>query len=268
MSRAGSWMSALAVLLLATGCAGTQTREQEQRLQQAAKYNVQLGVSYMRSGELKLANDKLEKALRQAPDMAEAHNAYAILQERLGQYDKAEKHYRRAVALDPEDSEAHTNFGAFLCQRGRYEEAEEEFRRALDNPLNPRPEAALTQAGSCALRIPDRDKAERYFRRALERNPEFLPALLEMAKLSYAQRRHLQTRAFLQRYEAVLEKAARRNPQLPTTTPQVLWLCIQTERGLGNGPAAEACAQRLRREFPDSREAKLLKESEVDGVRG
>lgn len=266
MRAGGSWAVLLAVLLVA-GCAGPQAREHEQRLRQAAQYNVQLGVNYLRSNELKLANDKLEKALKQAPDLAEAHNAYAILQERLGQHDKAEKHYRKAVELDPEDSEAHTNFGAFLCQQGRYEEAEEEFRRALDNPLNPRPEAALTKAGSCALRVPDQDKAERYFRQALQRNPEFLPALYEMARLSYEQQRYLQTRAFLQRYEAALEKAAKRNPQIPTTTPQVLWLCIQTERTMGNGMAAAACAERLKREFPDSREAKLLEESKRDGAR-
>ena len=56
----------------------------------ASKINVQLGIGYLQQNNLDLASEKLTKALRQDPDSAAAHNAYAILQDRVLQLDKAE----------------------------------------------------------------------------------------------------------------------------------------------------------------------------------
>lgn len=252
----------LAMLAVVAGCASPEMRKQEEQLKQAARYNVQLGVTYLRNNELQLANAKLEKALEQDPDLADAHNAYAILQERLGQSDKAEKHYRKALDLAPTDSETRNNYASFLCRLDRLEEADVQFNKALENPLYRRPESALTNAGVCALKVPNQDEAERYFRRALEHNPEFVPALYEMAQLSFNDKNYLQTRAYIQRYEAALEKLAQTNPQIPKTSPQILWLCVRAEDAMGNPAASRACAQRLKDLFPDSREAADLMEWE------
>lgn len=269
-SRIAGWLACIVVLLIASGCASQKTLQGEANLRQAARYNVQLGANYLRENDLQKANDKLEKALEQDPELADAHHVYAILQERLGQNGKAEEHYRKAIELadSGKASDAHNNYGSFLCKLGRIDDAEEQYRKAVENPLYSRPEVTLTNAGSCALRKPDEAAAERFFREALERNPEYRPALYEMAKLSYDRGRYLQTRAYIQRYEAVLTKMASRNPQIPTTTPEILWLCIQAERAMGNGIAAQTCAERLIATFPESREATQLMESERYGRGG
>lgn len=69
--------------------------------EKASAVNVQLGIGYLQQSKLDLASDKLTKAVRQDPNSAVAHNAYAILQERLEQYDLAEFHYEKATKLDP-----------------------------------------------------------------------------------------------------------------------------------------------------------------------
>jgi type IV pilus assembly protein PilF len=263
-----SWLrlpliAALAALVL--GCTTAETRQQEKRDREAAQFNVQLGISYMRQNSLEQADEKLAKALEQDPDLPAAHNAYAVLQERLGEFDRAERHYRRAIELDPKDSEARSNFGAFLCRLGRPDEAQRQFEAAWSNPLYSRPEAVFTTAGICAVGTGDEARAEEYLRRALDRNPDYLPALYEMAGLTFREERYLQTRAYVQRYDAALAEAARRNPQLPKANAQMLWLCVQAERQLGNASAAQSCAQRLKNQFPESRQTTQLLELERNG---
>ena len=124
-------------------------------------------MGYLKQNNLEFASQKLDKALRQDPNSAAAHNAYAILQERLQQNDKAEYHYHRATEIDPGNSEAANNYGAFLCRNKREAESEEYFLQALDNPLYKTPEFAYTNAAICLIRIDRRDKAREYLEKAL-----------------------------------------------------------------------------------------------------
>ena len=259
--RYGPWLVVFLVAV-AQGCSTPETREQQKRDKEAAQYNVQLGISYMRDNNLEEAEEKLAKALAQDPDLPAAHNTYAVLKEQLGERDLADRHYRRAIELDPKDSEARTNYGAFLCRLGRSDDAQEQFERAWSNPLYSRPEAVFTTAGVCALGTGDESKAEDFIRRALDRNPDYLPALFEMANLTFKKEHYLQTRAYVQRYEAALTEAGRRNPQLPKSNPQILWLCVQAERALKNYQAAQSCALKLKNQFPDSRQTARLLELE------
>lgn len=244
--------SSILVILLVIGCAGQEYRHQEEtRSTQAAEINVQLGVNYMGKGDLELASIKLERALQQDPNLASAHWTYALLQMRLKQDALAEKHFRKAIALDPEDSMAHTNYGVFLCKHKRLQAADEQFLKALDNPLYKFPETAYTAAGQCIQRVPNEEKAEAYFRAALEENPHYPAALYQMAKLGVQQERWLQARAYLQRYSAVA-----------TQNAKTLWLGVQTERALGNLDAAASYALQLKNLYPQSEETALLLESE------
>ena len=56
----------LLLLALLTGCASTSAVDQDaqrQRLHQAAKTNVQLGIEYMREGDIEMYLAKFENAL-------------------------------------------------------------------------------------------------------------------------------------------------------------------------------------------------------------
>ncbi|PUE00444.1 MAG: type IV pilus biogenesis/stability protein PilW [Candidatus Sedimenticola endophacoides] len=254
------------VLLLLGGCQSTPSRpgggvvdledstgEMGEAVQRtgAGDIYVRLAVAYLNEGRLDVALQKAKTALQVEPGNAEAHNVVALIYGRLGEKGLAERHYREGLNIRPRNSYLRNAYGTFLCQEGRFDEADQQFSQALENPLYQTPEVALSNAGICARRIPDDSRAERYLRRALEANPRFAPALIQMGQLSYDNGDHLMARGYLQRYQAVAQ-----------ATAASLWLGIRTERELGDRNAVASYSMALRNNYPDSREAQLLRESE------
>jgi type IV pilus assembly protein PilF len=237
------------VLLVAVALAGCVTAPRDTRVsdKDAARFNVQLGMNYLQRGDLEGAREKLERALQQDPSLPGAHAALGILYERAGDPRRAKDHLRRAVRLAPEDPNMLNNLGGFLCRHGEPGEGIRHFESAATNAYYRTPEMALANAGVCARTIPDLKAAENYFRRALDLNRNHAESLLQLADLSLEVERGLQARAFLQRYEAV-----------GPTTPYSLRLGHRVEIAQGDQRAAAAYASRLRKEFPDSREARDL----------
>jgi len=235
----------LAVALLA-GCM-TTTQDSQVSKKDAARFNVQLGMNYLQRGDLEGAREKLERAAQQDPNLPSAHAALGILYERAGDPRRAQDHLRRATRLSPDDPSMLNNYGGFLCRQGDYREGIRHFEMAAGNAYYRSPEVALANAGVCARSIPDLDLAENYFRRALEVNRNYAEALLQLADLSLEQERALQARAFLQRYEAV-----------GPVTAYSLELGQRIETAAGDRRAAREYAERLRKEFPDSRESRGL----------
>lgn len=221
----------------------------------AAQYNMQLGVDYLQRGKLELAKDKLERALEQDPKLPQAHTAMALLYEQLGQADRADKHYRQALSLST-DAAMHNNYGVFLCRQGKREKAEEHFLEAIGDRLYATPEAALTNLGFCLRQDGEFERAEEYFRQALRRDPRFPDALWQMANVAYEQGNYLQARAFLQRYA---EKASEGS--------SALWLGMLIEQELEDDAAVEDYEQRLKRDYPESVHTRQLLEQERDGKR-
>jgi len=243
-----------AVLLLAA-CENSAVRDSKTALpkqsqNQLAQINTQLGIGYMREGNLKLAWQKLERALQEDPNFSTAHNAMGLLQQRLGDTAKAEEHFKTAVSLNPSDSAAQTNYGSLLCSTGRYQEGVQRFLNALKNSLYDRPEVAYNNAGLCTLSTGDFVTAERYFRAALERNPKIPAALLNMSELSFKKQNYLPARAYIERYQEVGKQTAKS-----------LWLAVRIERKLGDKRTARHYALILGKQFPDSRETGLLLDS-------
>ncbi len=87
--------------------------------------------------------------------------------------------------LAPDDLGVQNNFGRFLCERGEFEDGMALLKKASSNPLNDRQWLALTNAGRCQMAMEQKQKAEAYFRQALQLNNAYAPALLEMQKIAY-----------------------------------------------------------------------------------
>ncbi len=209
----------------------------------ASAINVQLGMGYFRQNNMELASQKLHKALDQNPDSASAHNAFAILQERLLQNDKAEYHYKRATELDSGNSEAANNYGAFLCRNNRQAESEKYFLKALDNPLYKTPEFAYTNAAICLLHINQRERAKDYLRKALAARSNFSTALISMARLLFEDEDYANTKIYLDRFHRATEPTA-----------NSLWLAIRTELQMDSNRDVKELSQQLKTKFPDSKE--------------
>ncbi len=237
------------------GAKGTRTGEsqfadeqpREHYINSAAYINVQLGVGYMKEGNYGIALSKLKKALAQNPNLAITHSTIAVLYERLGENSVAESHYQRSIELDANDARLRNNYGQFLCKHHNELQGIKQFDIAASNPLYQTPFMPLTNAGLCAIRINEDVMAENYLRRALEKNSRMVPALSGMLQLSVKQGKHLQGKAYLQRYTALAKHNA-----------DTLWSGYQIEKHLGDKQAAANYAVRLKSRFPDSAQTKLL----------
>lgn len=244
-------LAALAIVAsswLAAGCvtvpeAGSLPPRDAPNMVEASRINTDLGIDYMRKGQVEAAIDKLSRAIQQNPQNAQAHAAYAIILGRRGDPANADAEFKRALSL-VNDPATRNNYGVFLCGQKRFDEAEAMFMQAIADKAYRNPEAAWANAGQCARRVPDLAKSERYFREALQVRPDFPDALEQMAWISLQQKDFLRARAFLQRYEKV-----------GPATPETLWIGAQTEAALGDNAAAQTYANRLREQFPESDES-------------
>lgn len=245
----------IALLALAlTGCVTTTTGSQPVPgvPKEAAEYNMQLGIGYLRQNKPQLARTKLETAIKLDPDLATAHAALGVVFERLEDPAGAERHYKRAVDLEPQNPDNLNALAVFTCQRKREpREALQLFDRALAIPLSVSAanRAMLnTNAGTCAKAI-DLLLAERYLRAALIENPDYSDALFQLAEITLEGGAALQARAFIERYMATTQPS-----------PAGLWLGVRIERALNDPVAARKYGEALQKQFPGSGEARQLAE--------
>jgi type IV pilus assembly protein PilF len=238
------------VLAVIAGCTSNDhvTTPQPER---AAEINLELGIDYLRKGNLQQAKDKIDRSLEQNPRSAKAQSVAGMLYDRLGETSKADGHYQRAVSLEPNNPDIKNNFAVYQCQKKRFDRGEKLALEAAANPLYKTPEIALLNAGNCARGAGELQRAEETYRRALTIKPRFGEALFQMADLEYQQKDYMSARGFLERYLEV-----------GRTSPATLWLGVRIERGLGNKAQAQHYAQRLKSEYPSAIQTRELLESE------
>jgi type IV pilus assembly protein PilF len=239
-----------------SGCAQTYESggplSTSQRSNEVAEANLNLGIAYLQRGEYEKSLEKLNKALSADPNYTPTLNALGLLYQSLGKPVEAEDYFKRALSRNAKDPSTLNNYGQFLCANNRYDQAQETFMKAASNPLYETPEISITNAGTCALRNNQPDIAEQHFRNALDKNPVVPIALIQMSRLSYDQGNYLSARGYLQRYLEVARHTA-----------GSLWLGIQVEQQLGDKDTLSSYALSLKNNFPDSKEAELLRESGI-----
>lgn len=216
--------------------------------QEKAALNLQMGVRYLEMNMLEVAQEKLETAYRLDSSNPEVLNALAVFYERLKNDEKAADFYQAALDNDPGNYSIKNNYGHFLCERGKREKGMVLLQEAYQSPMNQRQWLAMTNIGICLQQQNDKQQSEMFFRRALEANSEYTPALLEMLKISYHGQQYMSARAFLERLLSASKPS-----------PETLWFGFQTERALGNRQAAEGYKEQLLTSFPTSTEAQQVK---------
>jgi type IV pilus assembly protein PilF len=232
-------------------CVTEDPDRQEVSMDDAALLNAQLGIEYMRQGNLKAGQEKIAKALQQNPRTAETQMAAAMLADRLGEDKQAQEHFEKALRYGPNNPDVLNNFAVFLCRKGDKSRGVQYFLRAAASPLYGTPQAAYTNAGYCALADGKSTDAEAYFRQALSYNQNLPGALLPMAEIYHEMGNNLQARAFLQRYL-----------QVGPTDAQVLWLGYRIERAMGDTASAQKYAERLKTEYTTSVQTRDLLRAE------
>jgi len=253
----------LTALLFITGCSSSggtaggdgDAEETELLIQQKgnrlAETNVKLGVGYFQQGNYEYALVKFRKALEIDDNLPNGHYAIALLYERLGKPNTAVKHFERAIEINPQYSDAYNAYAAFLCRKKQYEGADKRFKKALENPLYRSHALVRLNAGLCAMRAGNPQRAENYFRSLLKANPKHATALFQMAKINLEAKQYLKARGYIQRFGLVSKHTA-----------QSLLVGLKIERVLGGRDDLAKYALLLQHKFPDSDEAQELLASE------
>ena len=248
-------LSAAALLGACVTSSNSPFQSDKVSMKQAAQDNVALGIQYMKAGNRNAAMEKVQKAISEDPDSANAYTAEALIYNADGEPDKARDAYKTAMRKAPDDPEIKNNYAIFLCQHGQAKESIDYFITAANNPRYSTPDGAYANAGLCATLIPDLALAEQYFRKALVMNPNMPEPLFQLAEISYNQKKYLSARAFIQRF----------NSLVPASRPDVLLLGVNNERALGNQQGAADYAKQLLKLYPTSQQAQQLNQTVPHG---
>ena len=236
-----------AAALLAGVLAGCANQQAVQQRHDAAIYNTELGIAYMRRGQLAIAQTRLDLALKENPDDPDVRSARGLLFARLGDAQQADHEFRAALRLAPKNPDFQNNYAIYLCSVGRIDDGVQTFLRAARNPLYVTPELAYDNAGVC-LRSAHRDiAAQQMFSDALTIRPNFPQALWEIADLDFSHGRLEQARKEIDGYLAANQE-----------TPDLLLLAVKVTRAQGDRLDAELYARKLQLDFPDSAQARAL----------
>ena len=215
----------------------------------ASNYNMQLGMAYLNQGDLGLAKEKLDRAVAENPGDPNVHSAMAMLQDRLGHPELADKEFKAALNLGPRSPDILNNYAVYLCRTGRTDEGVKSFEEAAHNALYRTPEAAYTNAGVC-LRGAKRDtQAGMSFQRALQVKPNFAEAAYQLADLDFQRGEAQDARDTVDRFMSSFD-----------ATPDLLLLGVRITRKQGDRLAEEKFARKLRLDFPGSDQARALAE--------
>lgn len=252
LARLRRFLVMLVSSIVVFGCVSTTTGGPEKKpdMAEAASINFQLAIEYFQSGNYELARDRLMLSTEQDPTQGVVWSTLATTYEQLGNLRLAEEAHGKALRAGPRSFDVQNSYAVFLCRQERYEDAQKQFEKSISGVTNDNPELMMTNAGVCMMQKPDYEKAEDFFRRALERQANHPEALLQMALLKFQTEDNLGARAFLQRYNQT-------NPPSPGT----LYLCVLIEEKMGDDRARLDCADELLKTYPESEESRRILES-------
>lgn len=217
----------------------------------ASEARISLGLGYLEEGNMVKARENLEMAVKYAPFYYRALNSVAYYYQRVGEYELAEKAYEDALDSSPKNGDVLNNYGAFLCRQGEYNKADEFFNRAIEQPYYYLVAASYENAGLCALKSGDKDKAKYYFSRALDHDPSRSQSLLQLAELEIEKDEFSNARVRLLKFN-------KRYGYRPVS----LGLLIKLENKANNPELVSKYGNILKTKYPDSVQYQKYRQNE------
>jgi tetratricopeptide (TPR) repeat protein len=138
-----------------------------------------LGFRFQKAGEIERAIYSYRRSLELLPS-AEAHTFLGWALSFQGRLEEAVLECRKAIELDPTLGNAYNDMGAYLIELGRPDEAVSWLEKGLmairlDSPCYP-----YFNLGRAHEALGNRRRARDCYRRALEADPSYVPALLAL----------------------------------------------------------------------------------------
>ncbi len=142
----------------------------------------------------------LESGIQIAPQRADLHAALGESYFMAGKIDKAIEEFKQLLALE-HSARSLAFLGLSYRNLGRFDEAKSYFEQGLK--LDPRNTLCIYNLGYIAERQGDSATADAQFQKALNINPDFPDAILELANLRIVQHRLPEAETLLRKYVQV-----------------------------------------------------------------
>ena len=147
----------------------------------------------------------LESGLAIAPRRSDMLAALGESYFMAGKVDKAIDKFQKLIELDP-SARSYVYLGISYRHLGRFDEAKKYFQDGLK--LDPHNSICLFNLGLIAEGQGDSAQAEAMFQQALHSNPDFAPALLELANLRIVGKKYSEAADLLRKFVAVSRNPA------------------------------------------------------------
>lgn len=181
------------------GSGDIKTASDQTTIEKRASIRLQLAVGYFQENKLEVALDEVKQAIAINPTFGDAYGVRALIYARMGELKLADESYQRALRLSPKNPDMSNNYAGFLCQNGRGAEAIRYYDAALKNPTYQSPFSAMLNAGSCSIRNKQYDAAERYLLDALRLEPDHPATNAYLARVYYERRDYQRAGFFINR---------------------------------------------------------------------
>lgn len=218
-----------------------------------ARAHTELAAAYYQKGNLGVALSEARTAITADSGYAPAYNVLGLVYSDLHEISEAEDAFERSLRINPNDPDANHNYAWFLCENKREEESIRYFLLAVRHPLYATPQKSYAMAAVCAQRKNNQRDAEEYLERALRLDPNYTPALINLAHAKYRRGELNAARDLVARYN-----------KLSDPTAESLWLGLRIERKRGDSSAVTSYANQLRRGFPGSKEYQQMQKGRFE----
>lgn len=168
---------AITASMITTGCAGKNTDSQypTQMKEGSAQFYLNEGIIYLNSGNLEMAEKRLNQALKKSPTMIAAINAIGIVYLNQRQFQKAANRFNQLLRINPEYYDAYNYLGVIYTEMGEYNLAKENLLRAANAEKYRTPENAFANLAMLEIKQNRYDAAMRYVEKGLLQNDHFAP---------------------------------------------------------------------------------------------
>ncbi|WP_225315150.1 type IV pilus biogenesis/stability protein PilW [Neisseria zalophi] len=241
----------LSSVLVLSACAGTggARPSAHDKADQIANIKTQLALEYMKAKDYRQAVNSIDEALAANSKNENAWLIRAQIYQYLKVNDKAQESFQRALAIQPDSAEINNNYGWFLCSiQNRPNESIQYFDKALSDPTYPSPYIANLNKGICSAKMGQYSLSEAYFERALAAQPQFFPALKEMARTKMLAGNLSDADYYFRQYQSKID----------LLSADDLLLGWQLYNALGDTQAAYEYEAQLRANYPYSEELQTI----------
>ncbi len=185
MKRMYSSIVLLGVVML-SGCVYVGQPLNKPNPMQAAMTRNQIGMEYLRMGDIQKAQVEFESASRLSPNLAETYNGLGLALAAQGDNERADANFRKAIRISGDTSgQFHNDYGTFLYHQKNFEAACTQFMAATNDSLYANRAAAYENLGLCQEQRHALPLAKDAFFHALRLSANMPVSNLELAEVFY-----------------------------------------------------------------------------------